>query len=69
MKNFNEMTKAEIIANFENRWNVEGYREAIEELAEVANANDCAGFEKLSDFIAEKFHQGINTVVNDIARL
>mgnify|MGYP001081529976 CR=1 FL=1 len=75
MKTFAEMTKEEIAANFENRWDAEGYREAIEGLlkleeaaADEERAHLDAYFAEI-DRIAAEYGQGINTVANDTARL
>ncbi len=75
MKAYAEMTKGEIAANFEGRWDVEGYRDAIEGLLELekaaadeSRANLDAYFSEMESIAAE-FGQGINTVANDTARL
>ncbi len=73
MKAFAEMTKEEIAENFSNRWNVEGYRAAIENLAELeklaANGVDVDTYYAEIDRIADEYGQGINTVAFDTARL
>lgn len=58
----------EVQSNFENRFEAQGYKEAIEWLASfmVPGKEDLGMFGDCVDFVADKYNQGINTVAYDV---
>lgn len=57
----------EIIRNYENRFDAQGYKKAIEWLAcfMVPGKEDLEMFGDGVEFVAKKYNQGINTVAFD----
>lgn len=64
MKNYAE----EVKRNFENRFDAQGYKQAIEWLAcfMVPGEENLKMFMDGVDFVAAKYDQGINTVAFDV---
>ena len=58
----------EVKRNFENRFESQGYKEAIEWLAcfMVPGKENLAMFSDGVDFVADKYNQGINTIAFDV---
>ena len=58
----------EVKRNFENRFDAQGYKEAIEWLASfmVPGKEDLDMFGAAVEFVADKYNQGINTVAFDV---
>lgn len=58
----------EIISNYENRFDDQGYKKAIEWLAcfMVPGKEDLEMFSDGVDFVASKYYQSINTVAFDV---
>ena len=63
-----EINAAEVKRNFENRFDAQGYKKAIEWLAcfMVPGKEDIEMFGDGIDFVAHKYNQGINTVAFDV---
>lgn len=63
MNNYEEVKR-----NFENRFDAQGYKKAIEWLASfmVPGKEDLEMFCDCVDFVADKYNQGINTVAFDV---
>ena len=58
----------EVQSSFENRFEAQGYKKAIEWLASfmVPGKEDLEMFGDGVDFVADKYNQGINTVAFDV---
>ena len=58
----------EVKRNFENRFDAQGYKKAIEWLAcfMVTDKEDLEMFGAGVDFVADKYNLGINTVAFDV---
>lgn len=58
----------EVKRNFENRFEAQGYKQAIEWLAcfMVPGKEDMELFGACADFVADKYNMGINTVAFDV---
>ena len=63
MKSYTEVTR-----NFENRFDAQGYKKAIEWVAcfMFPGKEDLEMFGAGIDFVADKYNLGINTVVFDV---
>lgn len=73
MKDFKDMTKQEVIYNYEHRFDNDEYGRAIDELAKIHDLANrdveiLKAWEVATELIAEHFNQGVFTVCEDAGR-
>lgn len=60
--------KQQVSANFDTRFEREGYADAIAEVATVFATRNIAAYGEALDRVAAQYGQGVNTIAADVMR-